>query len=111
MTTNSVVILGISLEDFPEIDEGLALKEDNSLVDALYDANIMTFGFDGEYWAIGIIIQSNEEEYVNEINIQNLKDYKSKKKNFLKKLQGIDSEFFAKVKLKDIKIYHTIETN
>lgn len=111
MTTNSVVILGISLDDFPEMEEALALKEDHVLVNALYDANIMAFGIDGEYWAIGTIIQSNEEEYVNEINIQNLKDYKSKRKGFLKQLHEIDSEFFAQVKLKHIKIYHTIETN
>lgn len=110
MTTNSVVILGISLDDFPEMEEALALKEDHVLVNALYDANIMAFGIDGEYWAIGTIIQSNEEEYVNEINIQNLKDYKSKRKDFLKQLHEIDSDFFAEVKLKDIKIYHTIET-
>lgn len=110
MTTNSVVILGISLDDFPEMEETLALKEDHVLVNALYDANIMTFGTDGEYWAVGTIIQSNEEEYVNEINIEKLKDYKSKKKDFLKQLQEIDSDFFAEVKLKDVKIYHTIET-
>jgi len=109
MTTNSVVILGISLDDFPEMEEALSLKEDHVLVNALYDAHIMTFGYDGEYWAIGTIIQSNEEEYVNEINIKTLKEYENKKKDFLKQLHEVDSEFFANVKLKDIKIYHTIE--
>lgn len=110
MIANSVVILGISLADFPEMEDGLCSKEDHVLVDALYDSNIMTFGCDGEYWAIGTIIQSNEEEYVNEITIQKLKEYDDKKKEFLNQLQNVDAKFFAQVKIENVKIYHTIET-
>lgn len=105
MTENSVIILGISLENFPDIEA--ALIHDRKIEDLLYEEKVMCLGLDEQYWAIGSILSTNEEDYVKEVDINILNPTKEDKLNFLTKLKKINEEVFDEVSCEDVKIYHT----
>lgn len=105
MTENSVIILGLNLEEYPEVID--VLIESNDLTNALYDKKIEVFGLDGDYWALGLVLSDNDEEYVKEINLKVLNSYKDKIKPLIKTLKEVDNKLFSELSFEDIKLFHT----
>lgn len=105
MTENSVIILGLDLEEYPDVTD--VLSENHDLNNALYDKKIEVFGLDGNYWALGLVLSDNDEEYVKEINLKVLNSYKDKIKPLIKTLKEVDNELFSDLSFEDIKLFHT----
>lgn len=105
MTENSVIVLGLDLEEYPDVID--ALNESNDLDNALYDKKIEVFDLDGNYWALGLVLSDNDEEYVKEIDLEVLNSYKEKVKPLIKTLKEIDNDLFSDLSFEDIKLFHT----
>lgn len=105
MTENSVIVLGLDLEEYPDVID--ALNESNDLDNDLYDKKIEVFGLDGNYWALGLVLSDNDEEYVKEIDLEVLNSYKEKVKPLIKTLKEIDNDLFSDLSFEDIKLFHT----
>lgn len=105
MTENSVIVLGLDLEEYPDVID--VLNESNDLDNALYERNIEVFGLDDEYWALGIVLSDNDEEYVKEIDLKVLNNYKDKVKPLIEMLKEVDDELFTDLSFEDIKLFHT----
>lgn len=105
MTENSVIVLGLDLEEYPDVID--ALNESNDLDNALYDKKIEVFGLDGNYWALGLVLSDNDEEYVKEIDLKVLNNYKDKVKPLIGILKEVGDELFADLSFEDIKLFHT----
>lgn len=61
----------------------------------MYDKKIEVFGLDGNYWALGLVLSDNDEEYVKEIDLEVLNSYKEKVKPLIKTLKEIDNDLLA----------------
>lgn len=109
MTENSVIILGLDLEEYPDIID--VLSENHDLNNALYDKKIEVFGLDGNYWALGLVLSDNDEEYVKEINLKVLNSYKDEVKPLIETLKEVDHELFSDLSFEDIKLFHTQRVN
>lgn len=105
MTENSVIVLGLDLEEYPDVID--ALNESNDLDNALYDKKIEVFGLDGNYWALGLVLSDNDEEYVKQIDLKVLNSYKDKVKPLIETLKEVDDELFSDLSFEDIKLFHT----
>lgn len=105
MTENSVIVLGLDLEEYPDVID--ALNEGNDLDNALYNNKIEVFGLDGNYWALGLVLSDNDEEYVKQIDLKVLNSYKDKVKPLIKTLKEIDNDLFSDLSFEDIKLFHT----
>lgn len=109
MTENSVIILGLDLEEYPDVID--VLIENHDLNNTLYDKKIEVFGLDGNYWALGLVLSDNDEEYLKEINLKVLNSYKDKVKPLIETLKEVDDELFSDLSFEDIKLFHTQRVN
>ena len=73
----------------------------------MYDKKIEVFGLDGNYWALGLVLSDNDEEYVKEIDLKVLNNYKDKVKPLIGILKEVGDELFADLSFEDIKLFHT----
>lgn len=105
MTENSVIVLGLDLEEYPDVMN--VLSENNDLNNALHDKGIEVFCLDDNYWALGLVLSDNDEEYVKEIDLEILNSYKDKVNPLIKVLKEVDDELFAALSFEDIKLFHT----
>lgn len=110
MVDESVIILGIDLESRQDIIEKLNDVSDGetSLSNRLYDQKIIALGLNEDYWALGIIVSSNYDDYVKKIDLNELKNYQDKTKEFIQKLKNIDDILFLDILEEDVKLFHTI---
>ena len=105
MTENSVIVLGLDLGEYPDVID--ILYENHDLNDALYDRNIEVFCLDDTYWALGIVLSDNKDEYVKEIDLNVLNNYKDKVKPLIETLKEVNDELFSELSFEDIKLFHT----
>lgn len=105
MTENSVIVLGLDLKEYPDVID--VLSENYDLNNALYDKGIEVFCLDDSYWALGLVLSDNDEEYVKEIDLNVLNSYKEKILPLITTLKEIDNVLFANLSVDDIRLYHT----
>lgn len=105
MTENSVIVLGLDLEEYPDVID--VLSENHDLDNALHDKGIEVFCLDDNYWALGLVLSDNDEEYVKQIDLKVLNSYKDKVKPLIETLKEVDDELFSDLSFKDIKLFHT----
>lgn len=108
MKTESVIFLGIKIEDFPEIKKAIKNDKKNTLKKRICSHLNQIFHNGKEYVGIGIVISDIFEENPQEIDLNFLKESFSISETLLKLLKESDEVLFKDISINDFKLYHCL---
>lgn len=108
MKTESVIFLGIKIEDFPEIKKAIKNDKENTLKKRICSHLNQVFHNGKEYVGIGIVISDIFEENPQEIDLNFLKESFNISETLLNLLHESDEVLFKNITLDDVKIYHCL---